>query len=36
MAVFLITGIWLEHVGNLSVALGILGAGLAFALQEVI
>jgi small-conductance mechanosensitive channel len=36
LAVFLITGIWLEHVGNLSVALGILGAGLAFALQEVI
>ena len=35
-AVLLITGIWLEHVGNLSVALGILGAGLAFALQEVI
>jgi small-conductance mechanosensitive channel len=36
LAVLLITGIWLEHVGNLSVALGILGAGLAFALQEVI
>ena len=36
LTILLITGIWLEHVGNLSVALGILGAGLAFALQEVI
>lgn len=36
LAVLVITGIWLEHLGNLSVALGILGAGLAFALQEVI
>lgn len=36
LVALVITGIWLEHVGNLSVALGILGAGLAFALQEVI
>jgi hypothetical protein len=36
LAALVITGIWLEHLGNLSVALGILGAGLAFALQEVI
>jgi small-conductance mechanosensitive channel len=36
LAVFLIVGIWIDQAGNLSVALGILGAGLAFALQEVI
>lgn len=36
LAILFIAGIWIEHVGNLSVALGILGAGLAFALQEVI
>ena len=36
LAVFLIVGIWIDQTGNLSVALGILGAGLAFALQEVI
>jgi small-conductance mechanosensitive channel len=34
--VLVITAIWIENVGNLSVALGILGAGVAFALQEVI
>jgi small-conductance mechanosensitive channel len=31
-----ILGIWVQHIGDLSVALGILAAGLAFALQEVI
>jgi small-conductance mechanosensitive channel len=36
LAILFIAAIWLEHVGSLSVALGILGAGLAFALQEVI
>lgn len=36
VVVLLIFGIWVQHVGDLSVALGILGAGLAFALQEVI
>jgi small-conductance mechanosensitive channel len=35
-AVLLIFGIWVQQIGDLSVALGILGAGLAFALQEVI
>ena len=29
-------GVWIERLGDLSVALGILAAGLAFALQEVI
>jgi len=33
---FLILAIWVQRAGDLSVALGILGAGLAFALQEVI
>ncbi len=33
---FLLFSIWVQQVGDLSVALGILGAGLAFALQEVI
>ncbi len=32
----LIFGIWIKRLGDLSVALGILAAGLAFALQEVI
>jgi small-conductance mechanosensitive channel len=36
LAALLIFGIWVQHVGDLSVALGILGAGLAFALQEII
>lgn len=36
LAGILILGLWLERTGDLSVALGILGAGLAFALQEVI
>ena len=33
---FLLIGIWIQRLGDLSVALGILAAGLAFALQEVI
>ena len=33
---FLIIGIWIQRLGDLSIALGILTAGLAFALQEVI
>ena len=32
----LLFGIWVQRLGDLSVALGILAAGLAFALQEVI
>jgi small-conductance mechanosensitive channel len=32
----LLFGIWIQRLGDLSVALGILAAGLAFALQEVI
>jgi len=32
----LLFGIWITRLGDLSVALGILGAGIAFALQEVI
>lgn len=32
----LVFGVWIERLGDLSVALGILAAGLAFALQEVI
>jgi small-conductance mechanosensitive channel len=36
LAVLLIFGIWVQRAGDLSVALGILAAGLAFALQEVI
>lgn len=36
LAALLILGIWVQQIGDLSVALGILGAGLAFALQEVI
>lgn len=32
----LIFGIWVERLGDLSVALGILAAGFAFALQEII
>jgi small-conductance mechanosensitive channel len=35
-ATFLLIGIWIQRLGDLSVALGILAAGLAFALQEVI
>jgi len=31
-----ILGIWVQRIGDLSVALGIMGAGFAFALQEVI
>ncbi len=31
-----IVGVWIERLGDLSVALGILAAGLAFALQEII
>jgi small-conductance mechanosensitive channel len=36
IAALLIFGIWIQRLGDLSVALGILAAGLAFALQEVI
>jgi small-conductance mechanosensitive channel len=36
LAVLLIFGIWVQRAGDFSVALGILAAGLAFALQEVI
>ncbi|MBN2048556.1 MAG: mechanosensitive ion channel family protein, partial [Anaerolineaceae bacterium] len=36
LTVFFIFGIWIERLGDLSVALGIMTAGLAFALQEVI
>jgi len=36
LAVVFILGIWVQRIGDLSVALGIMGAGLAFALQEVI
>lgn len=36
LSVILLFGLWLERLGDLSVALGILAAGLAFALQEVI
>lgn len=32
----LFIGIWIQRLGDLSVALGVLAAGLAFALQEVI
>ena len=36
LAVLLVLGIWIERLGDLTVALGILAAGLAFALSEVI
>jgi small-conductance mechanosensitive channel len=36
LATILLFGLWVERLGDLSVALGILAAGLAFALQEVI
>lgn len=36
LVALLILVIWMQHVGDLSVALGILGAGLAFALQEIV
>jgi small-conductance mechanosensitive channel len=36
LAALLIFGIWVQRAGDFSVALGILAAGLAFALQEVI
>jgi small-conductance mechanosensitive channel len=36
ITVMLLFGIWIQRLGDLSVALGILAAGLAFALQEVI
>jgi len=36
LTALLLFGIWIQRLGDLSVALGILGAGLAFALQEVI
>jgi small-conductance mechanosensitive channel len=36
LTTLLLFGIWIQRLGDLSVALGILGAGIAFALQEVI
>ncbi len=36
LAAILIFGVWIEGLGDLSVALGIMAAGIAFALQEVI
>ncbi len=36
LGVVFILGVWVQRIGDLSVALGIMGAGLAFALQEVI
>ncbi len=36
LAVLLLFSIWVERLGDLSVALGILAAGMAFALQEII
>jgi small-conductance mechanosensitive channel len=36
LTVLFLFGIWVQRLGDLSVALGILAAGLAFALQEVI
>ena len=36
LSTLLLFGIWIQRLGDLSVALGILAAGLAFALQEVI
>jgi small-conductance mechanosensitive channel len=36
LVVLLLFGVWIERLGDLSVAVGILAAGLAFALQEVI
>jgi small-conductance mechanosensitive channel len=36
LVVVLLFGVWVERLGDLSVAVGILAAGLAFALQEVI
>lgn len=36
LGALLVFGVWIERLGDLSVALGILAAGLAFALQEVI
>lgn len=36
LAAFLLFGVWVERLGDLSVAMGILAAGLAFALQEII
>jgi len=36
LGALLVFGVWVERLGDLSVALGILAAGLAFALQEII
>ncbi|MBN2502489.1 MAG: mechanosensitive ion channel [Anaerolineales bacterium] len=36
LGTMVIIGVWIERLGDLSVALGILAAGLAFALQEII
>jgi len=36
ITIIILYGIWIERLGDVSIALGVLGAGLAFALQEVI
>ncbi len=36
ITVIILYGIWIERLGDVSVAIGVLGAGLAFALQEII
>ena len=36
LGAILVIGLWIERLGDLSIALGILAAGLAFALQEII
>jgi small-conductance mechanosensitive channel len=36
LAALLLFGVWVQRLGDLSVAFGCLAAGLAFALQEVI
>ena len=36
LTVIILYGIWIERLGDVSVAIGVLGAGLAFALQEII
>ncbi|MGC9356282.1 MAG: mechanosensitive ion channel family protein [Anaerolineae bacterium] len=36
VVILVLAAIWLEHLGNLTLTLGLIGAGLTFALQEVI
>ena len=36
ITIIILYGIWIERLGDVSIALGVLGAGLAFALQEII